>query len=123
MLSLLDLTPKLYSINLMHILGRILVVDILSLISIMLYSLLELSRYLFRSLVGKLWYSLNSPKTRKLFLPVDTKHLPDWEFMEAMRQVRGQAFIRSSPKLEAQLLEHIISLGALEDENGGVLSY
>ncbi|WP_276880002.1 restriction endonuclease subunit S [Bacteroides heparinolyticus] len=66
------------------------------------------------------WGSYGATLTRlrrgKLFLPVDTNHLPDWAFMEAfMKQVEDELLSEVRPKLEAQLLEHIISLGALED--------
>ena len=66
------------------------------------------------------WGSYGATLTRlrrgKLFLPVGTNHLPDWAFMEAyMRQVEDELLSEVLPKLEGQLLEHIISLGALED--------
>lgn len=51
-----------------------------------------------------------------LQLPIRTDGTPDWDFMEAyMRQVEDELLSEVRPKLEAQLLEHIISLGALED--------
>ena len=66
------------------------------------------------------WGSYGATLTRlkrgKLFLPIDADHLPDWAFMEAyMKQVEDELLSEVRPKLEAQLLEHIISLGALED--------
>ena len=66
------------------------------------------------------WGSYGATLTRlrrgKLFLPVDANDLPDWEFMEAyMKQVEVELSSEVLPKLEAQLLEHIITLGALED--------
>ena len=66
------------------------------------------------------WGSYGATLTRlrrgKLFLPVGTNHLPDWAFMEAyMRQVEDELLSEVLPKLEEQLLEHIISLSALED--------
>ena len=54
--------------------------------------------------------------TQKLLLPIQADGTPDWKFMEAyMRQVEDELLLEVRPKLEAQLLEHIISLGALED--------
>lgn len=51
-----------------------------------------------------------------LMLPIQTDSTPDWAFMEAyMKQVEDDLLSEVRPKLEAQLLEHIISLGALED--------
>ena len=66
------------------------------------------------------WGSYGATLTRlrrgKLFLPVDANDLPDWAFMEAyMKQVEEEHLSEVLPKLEAQLLEHIITLGALED--------
>ena len=74
-----------------------------------------------RILVQKFsWGSYGATLTRlrrgKLFLPIQSDGAPDWEFMEAyMRQVEDELLSEVRPKLEAQLLEHIISLGALED--------
>ncbi|WP_277242130.1 hypothetical protein [Prevotella pallens] len=49
-------------------------------------------------------------------LPVQADGTPDWEFMDAyMRQVEDELLSEVLPKLEEQLLEHIISLSALED--------
>ena len=54
--------------------------------------------------------------TQKLLLPIQADGTPDWKFMEAyMRQVEDELLLEVRPKLEAQLLEHIISLGALKD--------
>lgn len=51
-----------------------------------------------------------------LMLPIQTDGTPDWAFMEAyMKQVEDELLSEVLPKLEAQLLEHIISLGALDD--------
>lgn len=66
------------------------------------------------------WGSYGATLTRlkrgKLFLPIDADHLPDWAFMEAyMKQVEDELLSEVRPKLEAQLLEHIITLGALDD--------
>ena len=59
--------------------------------------------------------STDLPKQR-LLLPIQADGTPDWAFMEAyMRQVEDELLSEVRPKLEAQLLEHIISLGALED--------
>lgn len=74
-----------------------------------------------RILVQKFnWGSYGATLTRlrrgKLFLPVDTNHLPDWAFMEAyMKQVEEELLADSLPKLEQQLLNNIITLGALDD--------
>lgn len=66
------------------------------------------------------WGSYGATLTRlrrgKLFLPVDTNHLPDWAFMEAyMKQVEEELLAEALPKLEQQLLDDIITLGALDD--------
>lgn len=66
------------------------------------------------------WGSYGATLTRlkrgKLFLPVNVYQQPDWAFMGAyMRQIEDELLSEVRPKLEAQLLEHIISLGALED--------
>ena len=59
--------------------------------------------------------STDLPK-QKLLLPIQADGTPDWKFMETyMRQVEDELLSEVRPKLEAQLLEHIISLGALED--------
>lgn len=51
-----------------------------------------------------------------LMLPIQADGTPDWKFMETyMRQVEDELLSEVRPKLEAQLLEYIISLGALED--------
>lgn len=74
-----------------------------------------------RVLVQKFsWGSYGATLTRlrrgKVFLPVKADGTPDWAFMEAyMKQVEEELLSRVRPKLEEQLLEHIISLGALED--------
>ena len=74
-----------------------------------------------RILVQKFsWGSYGATLTRlrrgKLFLPIQSDGAPDWEFMEAyMRQVEDELLSEVRPKLEAQLLEDIIVLGALED--------
>lgn len=52
----------------------------------------------------------------RLMLPIKVDGTPDWAFMEAyMKQVEEEHLSEVLPKLEAQLLEHIITLGALED--------
>lgn len=59
--------------------------------------------------------STDLPKQR-LVLPIGVDGTPDWAFMEAyMKQVEDELSSEVLPKLEAQLLEHIITLGALED--------
>ena len=59
--------------------------------------------------------STDLPKQR-LMLPVQDDGTPDWAFMEAyMKQVENELLSEVLPKLEAQLLEHIITLGALDD--------
>lgn len=51
-----------------------------------------------------------------LVLPIQANRTPDWEFMSNyMKQVEDELLSEVRPKLEAQLLEHIISLGASED--------
>ena len=51
-----------------------------------------------------------------LQLPIQSDGAPDWKFMKAyMRQVEDELLSEVRSKLEAQLLEHIISLGALEE--------
>ena len=51
-----------------------------------------------------------------LQLPIQTNGTPDWAFMETyMRQVEDELLSEVLPKQEEQLLEHIISLSALED--------
>ena len=74
-----------------------------------------------RILVQKFsWGSYGATLTRlrrgKLFLPILSDGAPDWEFMSNyMKQVEDELLSEVRPKLEAQLLEHIINLGALED--------
>lgn len=52
----------------------------------------------------------------KLMLPIGTNGMPDWTFMETyVRQVEDELLSEIRPRLEAQLLDHIINLGALED--------
>lgn len=74
-----------------------------------------------RVLVQKFsWGSYGATLTRlrrgKVFLPIKADGTPDWTFMEVyMKQVEEELLSRVRPKLEEQLLEHIISLGALED--------
>lgn len=74
-----------------------------------------------RILVQKFsWGSYGATLTRlrrgKLFLPIQSDGAPDWEFMSNyMKQVEDELLSEVRPKLEAQLLEHIINLGALED--------
>lgn len=63
-------------------------------------------------------YTINSSRLREqvVLLPVQSDGTPDWAFMEVyMKQVEEELLSRVRPKLEEQLLEHIISLGALED--------
>ena len=63
-------------------------------------------------------YTINSSRLKKqiILLPVDADGNPDWAFMGAyMKQVEEEHLSEVLPKLEAQLLEHIITLGALED--------
>ena len=51
-----------------------------------------------------------------LVLPIQSNRTPDWEFMSNyMKQVEDELLLEVLPKLEAQLLEHIITLGALDD--------
>lgn len=55
-------------------------------------------------------------KREYIMLPIQADGTPDWAFMEAyMKQVEEEHLSEVLPKLEAQLLEHIITLGALED--------
>ena len=74
-----------------------------------------------RVLVQKFsWGSYGATLTRlrrgKVFLPIKADGTPDWAFMKVyMKQVEEELLSRVRPKLEEQLLEHIISLGALED--------
>ena len=64
---------------------------------------------------AKKWRPIRMRRS-KLVLPTQADGTPDWEFMEAyMRQVEDELLSEVRPKLEAQLLEHIISLSALED--------
>ena len=52
----------------------------------------------------------------RLMLPIKVDGTPDWAFMEAyMKQVEEEHLSEVLPILEARLLEHIITLGALED--------
>lgn len=63
-------------------------------------------------------YTINSTRLRKqlILLPAASDGTPDWAFMEAyMREVEEELLSEVCPKLEAQLLEHIISLGTLGD--------
>lgn len=63
-------------------------------------------------------YTINSTRLKEqvVLLPVQADGTPDWEFMEAyMKQVEDELLSEVLPKLEAKLLEHIITLGALED--------
>lgn len=51
----------------------------------------------------------------RLKLPKTSNSTPDWAFMEAfMKQVEEELLSRVRPKLENQLLDHVITLGALE---------
>lgn len=74
-----------------------------------------------RILVQKFsWGSYGATLTRlrrgKLFLPIQSDGAPDWEFMSNyMKQVEDELLSEVRPKLETQLLNHIINLGALED--------
>lgn len=66
------------------------------------------------------WGSYGATLTRlrrgKLFLPVHTDMTPDWAFMEAyMKQVEEELLAETLPKLEQQLLDNIVTLGALDD--------
>lgn len=55
-------------------------------------------------------------KREFIMLPTQVDGTPDWEFMEAyMKQVEDELLSEVLPQLEEQLLEHIITLGALED--------
>ena len=55
-------------------------------------------------------------KREYIMLPIQADGTPDWAFMEAyMKQVEEEHLSEVLPKLEAQLLQHIITLGALED--------
>ena len=63
-------------------------------------------------------YTINSTRLKEqvILLPVQVDSIPDWAFMEAyMKQVEDELLSEVLPKLEAQLLEHIITLGALDD--------
>lgn len=52
----------------------------------------------------------------RLMLPIKVDGTPDWAFMEAyMKQVEEEHLSEVLPILEARLLEHIITLGALDD--------
>lgn len=63
--------------------------------------------------------STDLPK-QKLILPIAKSGLPDWAFMEAyMKQVEEQLLSEALPRLEQQLLEQIILLGALEGREWG----
>ncbi len=65
---------------------------------------------------AKKWRPIRMRRS-KLMLPIqEDDGTPDWAFMEVyMKQVEEELLSRVRPKLEEQLLEHIISLGALED--------
>ena len=64
---------------------------------------------------AKKWRPIRMRRS-KLMLPIGTNGTPDWAFMETyVRQVEDELLSEVRSKLEAQLLEHIISLGALED--------
>lgn len=64
---------------------------------------------------AKKWRPIRMRRS-KLMLPIGTNGMPDWAFMETyVRQVEDELLSEVRSKLEAQLLEHIISLGALED--------
>ena len=63
-------------------------------------------------------YKMGTGRLRRqtVLLPISSDGTPDWTFMEAyMKQVEEELLSRVRPKLEEQLLEHIITLGALED--------
>lgn len=52
----------------------------------------------------------------RLMLPIQLDGTPDWAFMEVyMKQVEEELLSEALPKLEQQLLDNIIMLGALED--------
>ena len=66
------------------------------------------------------WGSYGATLTRlrrgKLFLPIQSEGTPDWAFMSAfMKQEEEHLITAARKKLEEQLLEDIIILGALED--------
>lgn len=64
---------------------------------------------------AKKWRPIRMRRS-KLMLPIGTNGTLDWAFMETyVRQVEDELLSEVRSKLEAQLLEHIISLGALED--------
>lgn len=53
---------------------------------------------------------------QKLILPITERLTPDWAFMEAyMKQLEEELLAEALPKLEQQLLDNIITLGALDD--------
>ncbi len=63
-------------------------------------------------------YTINSTRLRKqlILLPVTSDGTPDWAFMKAyMKQVEEELLAEALPKLEQQLLNNIITLGALDD--------
>lgn len=64
---------------------------------------------------AKKWRPIRMRRS-KLMLPIQANGMPDWTFMETyIRQVEDELLSEVCPKLEAQLLDHIINLGALED--------
>ncbi|KGN98394.1 restriction endonuclease subunit S [Porphyromonas sp. COT-290 OH3588] len=64
---------------------------------------------------AKKWRPIRMRRS-KLLLPTTSNGTPDWAFMEAyMKQVEKELFSEALPKLEQQLLDNIITLGALED--------
>ncbi len=55
-------------------------------------------------------------KRESIMLPHQADGTPDWAFMEAyMRQVEEELLAEALPKLEQQLLDNIVTLGALDD--------
>ena len=92
-----------------------------------LYPKRDLSRWILLFIVR----SLSSQKSRfghgraikisrvyhfPLMLPTTSNGTPDWVFMEAyMRQVEEELLAEALPKLEQQLLDNIVTLGALDD--------
>lgn len=66
---------------------------------------------------AKKWRPIRMRRS-KLKLPIQANRTPDWEFMSNyMKQVEDELLSEVRPKLKAQLLEHIISLGALKDRD------
>lgn len=64
---------------------------------------------------AKKWRPIRMRRS-KLMLPIDANGTPDWEFMSACIQQEEERLIASArKKLEKQLLDNIVILGALDD--------